>query len=480
MSAAELDKLADTLTKRLKASSEQFRTMVADYEPHLFTMNVKDIKKEVREQLKQKYRGEKYKLLVAGTEKQPGIEEILKDKVPELVEYFFNRFQKDTFNSRTYRVAESFGTKTNFTFILANKAGSRGAVFRYVRKVKQGAQKPLILAIDDLILSINRSITSKKNKLERTAKGRGSKRRVTDPLTDIGHAEESTVAMARSIAAQQIFLDFFADTGPDSAAAEYIKQLVGEEFFITVENFPQLKSDGSITYTYSAALQSIFGNRSRALQDAIQAGNLQKILTSILAEKGTGWAEIPGSDSALTAVKKSALNQFANISGKRTKNNIKKQRIKTKRAKGKSDSEKPKRRVVTVKGVSTAATVGGKRATGSPEKAQKTRGASIPSVPQLIGAINQRLPDVVARNMEPPRLQKQTGRLASSARITDIVTTRKGFPSIGYTYQKNPYQTFELGQNQGSPDYDPRKLIDASIREIAAQLAIGRFFTRRV
>ena len=479
MSAAELDKLADTLTKRLKASSEQFRTMVADYEPHLFSMDVEDIKKEVRDQLKQKYKGEKYQLLVAGTEQQPGIEAILKEKVPELVEYFYNRFRKDTFNSRTYRVAESFGDETNFTFILANRSGSRGAVFRYVRKVKQKAQKPLILAIDDLILSINRSITSKKNKLERTAKGRGKKRRVTDPLTDIGHAEESTVAMARSIAAQQIFLDFFK-TSPDAAAKEFIKQIVGEEFFITVENFPQLKSDGSITYTYSAALQSIFGNRSRALQDAVQAGNLQKILTAILAERGTGWAEIPGSDSVLTAVKKSALNQFADISGKRTKNNIKKQKIKTKKAKGKSDSQKPKRKVVTVKGVSTAATVGGKRATGTPEKAQKTRGASIPSVPQLIGAINQKLPDVVARNMEPPRLQKQTGRLASSARITDIVTTRKGFPSIGYTYQKNPYQTFELGQNQGSPDYDPRKLIDASIREIAAQLAIGRFFTRRV
>ena len=82
--------------------------------------------------------------------------------------------------------------------------------------------------------------------------------------------------------------------------------------------------------------------------------------------------------------------------------------------------------------------------------------------------------------MGDPRLNYRTGRFASSVRITDIATTPKGFPSIGYTYQKNPYQTFELGQNQGSPDYDPRKLIDASIREIAAQLAIGRFFTRRV
>ena len=31
-----------------------------------------------------------------------------------------------------------------------------------------------------------------------------------------------------------------------------------------------------------------------------------------------------------------------------------------------------------------------------------------------------------------------------------------------------------------TPERDPRKLIDRSIREIATKLAIGRFFTRRV
>ena len=94
--------------------------------------------------------------------------------------------------------------------------------------------------------------------------------------------------------------------------------------------------------------------------------------------------------------------------------------------------------------------------------------------------MNSRINDVVAKNMGPPRLENRTGRFASSVRITDISTTRQGFPSIGYTYQRNPYQTFEVGNRQGSQDYDPRKLIDASIREIAAQFAIGRFYTRRV
>jgi hypothetical protein len=110
---------------------------------------------------------------------------------------------------------------------------------------------------------------------------------------------------------------------------------------------------------------------------------------------------------------------------------------------------------------------------------QPSKGVS--STPlQLIGLINKQLPQVVAKNMESPALNFQTGRFASGVRITDIVTTPQGFPSIGYTYDKYPYQTFEPGFEQGDPDRDPRKLINRSIREIAAQYAIGRFYTRRV
>ena len=85
--------------------------------------------------------------------------------------------------------------------------------------------------------------------------------------------------------------------------------------------------------------------------------------------------------------------------------------------------------------------------------------------------------------MNSPGLQNQTGRFAESVRATDIMATNKGFPSIGYTYQRDPYQVFEDGA--GAPPWangqrDPRSLIDKSIREIAAEFAIGRFYTRRV
>ena len=82
--------------------------------------------------------------------------------------------------------------------------------------------------------------------------------------------------------------------------------------------------------------------------------------------------------------------------------------------------------------------------------------------------------------MGSPRLTNRSGRFSSSVEVTDIAVTPQGFPSIGYTYLKNPYQTFEKGFKQGSADLDPRSLIDYSIREIAIKFAIGRFYTRRV
>ena len=101
---------------------------------------------------------------------------------------------------------------------------------------------------------------------------------------------------------------------------------------------------------------------------------------------------------------------------------------------------------------------------------------------QMIAMINKELPKTVMDNMGAPRLENQTGRFARSVRVTDIVQTPKGFPSIGYTYQRNPYQVFEEGSSGpwANGHRDPRQLIDQSIREIAVQFAMGRLYTRRL
>ena len=110
--------------------------------------------------------------------------------------------------------------------------------------------------------------------------------------------------------------------------------------------------------------------------------------------------------------------------------------------------------------------------------ASNQQGASLYNVMSMI---SQKLPETVRKNMGEPRLENQTGRFANSVKMTDVIQTPQGYPSFGYTYAKEPYQVYETGSsgNWATPERDPRKLIDASIREIAAGFALGRFYTRR-
>lgn len=102
---------------------------------------------------------------------------------------------------------------------------------------------------------------------------------------------------------------------------------------------------------------------------------------------------------------------------------------------------------------------------------------------QLVGILNASLPPVVRKNMQYPALQNRTGAFSESVKVTGIEQTPKGFPSISYTYDKIPYQVFEMGIGKSpwaTPERDPRKLIDKSVRELAAEYMTQRFYTKRV
>lgn len=117
-------------------------------------------------------------------------------------------------------------------------------------------------------------------------------------------------------------------------------------------------------------------------------------------------------------------------------------------------------------------------------KARKKVAKSSASQPlTMIALLNKELPRTVRKNMKLPGLVNRTGSFADSVKVTDISATPKGFPSVGYTYQKNPYEVFEMGNGDerwATPERDPRFVIDRSIREIAVQFAMGRFYTRRL
>ena len=95
--------------------------------------------------------------------------------------------------------------------------------------------------------------------------------------------------------------------------------------------------------------------------------------------------------------------------------------------------------------------------------------------------LNSKINRTVQKNMGAPRLENQTGTFANSVRITDVSATPQGFPSVGYTYQRQPYGVFESssGSRFASVQRDPRPLIDASIREIARELVGKNMLTTR-
>ena len=79
------------------------------------------------------------------------------------------------------------------------------------------------------------------------------------------------------------------------------------------------------------------------------------------------------------------------------------------------------------------------------------------------------------------QLNNRTGRFRQSARVTNVLIGPKGGTQVDYTYQLNPYETFEPGGAMGSTARDPRRLIGNTIREVAQEIMGKRFIkTRRV
>lgn len=167
---------------------------------------------------------------------------------------------------------------------------------------------------------------------------------------------------------------------------------------------------------------------------------------------------------------KKKVNITANIKGAKLKTSTKTDGNKTAQVKAKPKKAKLPR------GKKAVLLPGGRG--GRKDRAQLSK----VSLQSFLAILNTQIQRQVAKNMGAPRLENRTGRFLSSIRAVDIQTTARGFPSVGYTYEKNPYQVFEAtsGTRASSTERDPRRLIELSIREIAAQNQIGRLFARRI
>jgi hypothetical protein len=156
---------------------------------------------------------------------------------------------------------------------------------------------------------------------------------------------------------------------------------------------------------------------------------------------------------------------------------------KSKKPAGKRNSGPTKTKSIPIKGTAKITrTKGSESFPSSTGKAEMSGGKSRTNWLSLMSIINRKLPEQVANNMRLPGLVYRTGRFANSAEVVNIETTKEGYPSIVYNYQRSPYDVFDrtFGKSPwNTPARDPRDLVDKSIREIVQEMAIGRFYTRR-
>lgn len=105
---------------------------------------------------------------------------------------------------------------------------------------------------------------------------------------------------------------------------------------------------------------------------------------------------------------------------------------------------------------------------------------TVPDISWLVAYLNKELPPIIKRNMTSPKLVYRTGRFANSVRVLTATRSITGEIVFRYTYQKDPYQTFEPGNKMGSTKRDPRPLIAGSIRELVTPIVKQRFRSVRV
>ena len=237
----------------------------------------------------------------------------------------------------------------------------------------------------------------------------------------------------------------------------------------------------------AASLESSSRNRSKGAKFAkADKVHLQGLITDALLRLQV--EDLTGSDSLVGRKKKetrkSVLKPFKKLKNKNVEVDVKatdlkikhsKKTVKTEKKNSKSKKGRAVKASIAIKGLSDLSKGSSKR--------RPTQSSPLEDMLKMIGVINARLPQVVRKNMGTPELNNVTGRFANSVQVTEVIKTPQGFPSIGYTYQKAPYQVFEDGVGAApwaNGQRDPRNLIDRSIREISAEMFVGRLYTRRI
>tara|TARA_R110002074_G_scaffold2102_1_gene12336 strand:+ start:208 stop:1587 length:1380 start_codon:yes stop_codon:yes gene_type:complete len=459
MAQASLLELMEDVYEKVK-DEKLFRRNVSDRKTHEFSFDIVDVKKQCMLEVEARSVRD---LGEYTPELKRRFSSIFDKPIKQMGENFFNLMvpagataeaTPKKIGKATYLVAAN-GTATKFTATISkSKEDQTPDLFQsFKQNIKQEGQRELNQAFFNEIDKYNKETKGKKLK-------KGQKFLV------MGHEEDSAVGLQRQKTVQDMWFTF-ATKHPQ---VKGLMDKLADEHFLSV-----IKKEIGDIDTISFSLESNMINSRTA--DKGEIANLNKALKNAIEKlKATTWVDHESSDSYATKVEKRIIADLKK--GLTGKNFTIKENKPGKIKKAPSGPTKGKKRKTKVSVIRAP-----KDTLKSPKGRKVKRKNILANNTQLLGILNQRLPETVRDNMQAPGLENQSGRFASSVKATDVNLTRKGFPSVGYTYDRQNYGQYEATSGSAqwaSSERDPRQLIDKSIREIAAQAALGRFFTRRV
>lgn len=476
MSKASLENFLNTLKLELERDKGAYRSLTADIRPHFYRFRVGDLVTETVKQFQKK------EIPITDEEKEEfrklaiRMKDALSNKLSDVKGL-------GNYKETPLTIEARFLSSTDTDEILtpnqkASKYRNINSVFSKIREVYRGPLEQYFSDVQNFMRTqsmINEKTGRSQSKVLRTNSQR--EKQGIRHVFDSGHVGEAGIIQSKVADAFNAAEFAIYDEGGGGAALKKDLETMGIKLSIMRDD----STDSHSIQIESASRNRAAGARMKHKKKKLQA-QIEKAIKRLEGKTGPALSKLKGSDTLQQKKRKESIDKVMNplMDLKKPKSgSIKVTKEDTKR---KKSSKAPAKTVKKPKAKSTGRRKYGVRAQAKGQAVSRISAQPGPASNPLflLQEINRRLPAVIVENMGDPALVNQTGRFAASVRVVDILKTAKGFPSIGYTYMRAPYQTFEVGGKQGSQQLDPRNLINKSIREIAAELAMGRLFTRRV
>ena len=476
-----LNHLHDSLSS--KGSSQLYRDLVANKRVHIFKFNSISMANQMKIEL------ESNKNFSGLTQKDRQVINSLAQQMKVSLAKTLQKLSKrnpaskyrETKNTLHFRFDENTGTQKVITLRSGKSIQiSPDDVFRTLKDTYRPALKDFFNGVQDHLKStteINPETGRMRHRALRTKSGKTAQ--APGKYLHAGH--EKGAGIFESFL-RDAFEGITESKGLDAKATKNdLAHVLGvETLLILVRNDNEDSHTISIESKYLNTMAKEGGVDISTLRSQLQKelkAAIKKVQKAL--DLGEGIEGLQGSDSIKSKKRKQALSKTLDPFKK-----LKNVTVKSEDLKIKSNSYKRKRKAPKPTATARSVALSG-RGVKATRGGQRTKGSTSPAAQplQLIALFNAKLPDTVQKNMTEPALVNRTGVFAESVRVTDVTKTPKGFPSFGYTYDKEPYGVFEMGMGAApwaTPERDPRRIIDQSMREIAKQAAIGRFFTRRM